>query len=77
MRVALDAFGSDKAPFPEIEGAIQAIKEEICDEIILVGDESVLRQALEKYYYDTNRIRIEHASERITMEDHAAEAVLA
>ncbi len=77
MRVALDAFGSDKAPFPEIEGAIQAIKEEICDEIILVGDESVLRQALEKYYYDTNRIRIEHASERITMEDHAAEAVRA
>ncbi len=77
MRVALDAFGSDKAPFPEIEGAIQAIKEDICDEIILVGDEAVLRRELEKYYYPKDRIRIEPASERITMEDHAAEAVRA
>lgn len=77
MRVALDAFGSDKAPFPEIEGAIQAIKEDICDEIILVGDEAVLRRELEKYFFARDRISIEPASERITMQDHAAEAVRA
>ena len=77
MRIALDAFGSDKAPFPEIEGAIQAIKEDICDEVILVGDEASLRNDLEKYFYDKDRILIEHASERINMEDHAAEAVRA
>lgn len=75
MRVALDAFGSDKAPYPEIEGAIQAIKEDFCQEILLVGDEAVLSKELEKYYYDRSRIRIVHASERITMEDHAATAV--
>ncbi|MBW6514638.1 MAG: phosphate acyltransferase PlsX [Candidatus Syntrophosphaera sp.] len=77
MRIAVDAFGSDKAPFPEIEGAIQAIKEDFCQEIVLVGDESILRHELEKYYYDPARISIVHASERITMEDHAAEAVRA
>ena len=30
MRIALDAFGSDKAPFPEVEGAVLAIKENLC-----------------------------------------------
>jgi glycerol-3-phosphate acyltransferase PlsX len=75
VRIAVDAFGSDKAPFPEIEGAIQAIKEDICKEIILVGDEAVLKRELEKYYYDHTRITVAHAGERITMEDHPAEAV--
>lgn len=75
MRIAVDAFGSDKAPFPEIEGAIQAIKEDCCQEILLVGDETILQRELDKYYYDSTRIRIVHASERITMEDHAATAV--
>ncbi len=75
MRIALDAFGSDKAPFPEIEGAIQAIKDDFCDEILLVGDETILKHELEKYFYDHNRITIVHASERIMMDDHAANAV--
>lgn len=75
MRIALDAFGSDRAPYPEIEGAIQAIKEDYSQEILLVGDEQTLRHELDKYYYPKDRIRIVHASERITMEEHAATAV--
>lgn len=46
MRIALDAFGSDRAPHPEIEGAVMAIKEDLCGEVILVGDESVLSAEL-------------------------------
>ena len=75
MRIAVDAFGTDKAPFPEVEGSIHAIKEDLCNEIILVGDEHILQAELDKYFYDHNRIRIYHASERIKMQDHAAEAV--
>ena len=37
MRIAIDAFGSDNAPFPEVEGAILAIKEDLCEKIVLVG----------------------------------------
>ncbi len=70
MRIALDAFGSDNAPFPEVEGAILAIKEELCDEILLVGKEKILSKQLEKYYYDRNRIRILPASEVISMDDN-------
>ncbi len=77
VRIAVDAFGSDKAPHPEIEGSIQAIKEDLCDVVLLVGDETILNKELEKYFYDPQRIKVVHASERISMEDHAASAVRA
>jgi len=75
VRIAVDAFGSDRAPLPEIEGAVQAIKEEVCQEVILVGDESILKPELDKFYYDPARIRIVHASQRIAMDEHPATAV--
>lgn len=75
MRLALDAFGSDNAPHPEIEGAILAIKEDLCQEVILVGDEKIISAELSKYYYDPARIQIEHASQRIEMGDSAAASV--
>lgn len=75
MRVAVDAFGSDNAPFPEIEGAVLAIKEDFCDEVILVGDEKIISQELGKYFYDPARISIVHASQRIEMSDSASTAV--
>lgn len=75
MRIALDAFGSDNAPYPEIEGAVLAIKEDLCDEVILVGDESIISRELGKYYYPPARISIVHASQRIEMGDSASAAV--
>jgi glycerol-3-phosphate acyltransferase PlsX len=75
MRIALDAFGSDNAPFPEVEGAILAIKEDVCNKILLVGREAQLKKELDKYFYDTSRIEIVPASEVITMEDSPAKVV--
>ena len=75
MRVALDAFGSDSAPFPEIEGAVLAIKEDLCREVILVGDQSIISAELSKYYYDPSRIKVENASQRIEMGEQAAASV--
>lgn len=75
MRIALDAFGSDNAPFPEVEGAIIAIKEDLCEKIFLVGDEEILKKELSKFFYDKDRIEIVHATEVITMEDNPARAV--
>ena len=67
--VALDAFGSDKAPFPEVEGAVIAINENLCDKIYLVGKEDILKKELSKFFYDTSKIEIVHASETISMSD--------
>jgi glycerol-3-phosphate acyltransferase PlsX len=69
MKIALDAFGSDNAPYPEVEGAILAIKEEVCDQVILTGREDELKSIMEKYYYDQQRIEIVPASQKVTMED--------
>ncbi len=73
--IALDAFGSDDAPQPEVEGAVQAIKENVCDQVILVGNKEIIQKELEKYFYPDNRIVVEHASQVIEMGEKASAAV--
>jgi len=75
MHIAIDAFGSDNAPSPEVEGAIIAIKEELCGKIYLVGKQDVLSKQLEKYYYPPDKIEIIHAPEVINMSDSPVKVV--
>lgn len=74
MRIVLDAMGSDSAPKVEVEGAIQAIQE-YGYEIVLVGDEPVIKSELSKYKYDPAKVIIVHAPERIAMNEPAALSV--
>lgn len=74
MKIALDAFGSDNAPFPEVEGAVMAVVEEICDKIYLVGNKEILERELDKYIYPKGKIEVVHTSEVISMEDNASTA---
>src|SRR5512146_1272041 len=75
--IAVDAMGSDRAPRPEIEGAILAARQHHV-RVLLVGREDVLRQEL-AHHHQAARLPIEivHASEAITMEDKAAQALRA
>ena len=75
MHIAIDAFGSDNAPFPEVEGAIVAIKEDVCDKIYLVGKADILTMELDKFFYDKSKIEVIHASETISMDDAPATVV--
>src|SRR6516164_8893451 len=73
--IALDAMGSDRAPRPEIEGAIQAARQ-LGARVLLVGPEDRLRMELGRHRGISDLpIEIVHASEVITMEDKAAQAV--
>jgi len=74
--IALDAMGTDRAPKPEIEGAIQAARR-FGIPVTLVGPEETLRAELSRYPVDSLPISIAHASEFITMEDKAVQAVRA
>src|SRR6202167_4046691 len=67
--IALDAMGSDKAPKPEIEGALQAARHHGV-RVLLVGPEDRLKSELARYP-GARRLPMEvvHASEVITMED--------
>jgi phosphate acyltransferase len=73
--IALDAMGSDRAPKPEIEGAIQAARQHGVH-VSLVGPEAILRPELSRYSAAASLpISIVHASEVVSMEDNAMQAV--
>ncbi len=75
--IALDAMGSDKRPRPEIEGAIQAARQ-YGVHVLLVGPEAVVRAELSRHPAAADLpIHVVHASEVITMEDKAVQAVRA
>jgi len=73
--IVLDAMGSDKAPEPELRGAILACRH-LPVRVHLVGPQEVLRPALHQHLRGEKLpIEIVHASEWISMEDKAAQAV--
>ena len=73
--IALDAMGSDRAPKPEIEGAIHAARH-LGLHVQLVGPETTLRAELARHPSAAQLpLEIVHASEVITMEDKAVQAV--
>src|SRR5215831_17762591 len=75
--IALDAMGSDRAPKPEIEGAIHAARHS-GTRVLLVGQQEQIKAELDRHRWASRLpIEIVHASEVITMEDKAAQAVRA
>jgi len=69
MKIALDAMGGDKSPVAEVEGAILAAREFKDIEIILVGDETLLREELKKYRIKGLSISVHHASQKVEMDE--------
>src|ERR1700753_3463313 len=77
--IVLDAMGSDKAPEPEIRGAIMAARQ-LGIRVHMVGPEDLLRPKLReclRAYPSAKRpsVFLVQASEWISMEDKAALAV--
>ena len=70
MRIVLDAMGSDTYPDPEVEAAVEAVKK-FGDEIILVGNEDLLKPKLE-FYGGDDKIKLVHAPEVLEMSDKPA-----
>lgn len=68
-------MGSDRAPRPEIEGAILATRQ-LGTRVLLIGQEDRIRPELDRHRWISRLpIEIVHANEVITMEDKAAQAV--
>lgn len=72
MKIAVDAMGGDKAPAEIIKGAVLAVEKYSC-EIILVGDEKIIRDELGDL--KNLPITIRNADEVIDMGEHPADAV--
>ena len=73
--IALDAMGSDRAPKPEIEGAIHAARNYDV-RVLLIGPEATIKAELDRHPSAARLpLEIVHASEVISMEDKAVQAV--
>jgi len=71
MKIALDAMGGDHGPAPCIEGAMQAAKE-FDVEVILVGDEAVLKRECARLRATDPRLSIRHAPQVVEMHESPA-----
>jgi glycerol-3-phosphate acyltransferase PlsX len=68
MRIALDAMGSDQFPQPDVEGAVMAARE-YGEEVLLIGDEKVVRPVLDALAPGKLPIQLLHAPEMLTMKE--------
>lgn len=60
MKIAIDAFGGDNAPLEIIKGAVCAV-EELGADIILVGDEQIIRTTAKDNGISLDKVEIVHA----------------
>ena len=77
MRIALDVMGGDNAPQAILEGAVESLGSlNDDDELVLVGDEEVIRAYLSKSGMDQDpRIEIVRSQDDISMMETPVEAV--
>lgn len=74
-RVVLDAMGGDNAPAAPVQGAVDAVKNRDDIQVVLVGQEDVIREELAKYTYAEDKIEIVHAEEVIETAEPPVNAV--
>ena len=74
MRIILDGMGGDNAPGAVVEGAVLASKE-IDHEIVIIGQEELIKQELKKYKYNHEKITVADAREVITNDEAPVRAV--
>lgn len=75
IMIVIDTMGSDNGPAVIVKGACQALADspDLC--VCLVGDESVIENALKENGADMDRVRIVNATEVITNYDHPVMAI--
>lgn len=75
IKIIVDAFGGDRSPSVNVEGAVKALNEIDDLYVILSGDEDILNKELSSYKYDTSRLEILDAKDVITCDDKPTEAI--
>ena len=68
MKIIVDGFGGDNAPLAVLEGCAAAVKEYGID-LIVTGDEQVIRKTAAEHQISLDGIEIVHAPDVISMHD--------
>ncbi len=78
MRIVIDVMGGDQGPAAVIQGAVAALSvpgHERIQRLFLAGLQSEIEAVLDRLKISDSRIEILHASEVLTMEDKATDAL--
>jgi len=75
ITIAIDAMGGDFGPSVTVAASLKALTKHSHLKLILVGDETVLRKALVDQSYDQSRLTLQHASQRVEMDEEPAQAL--
>ncbi len=68
MKIVVDIMGGDNAPFINIEGVIQYLNDpKSVGEVILVGQDDLIRHELQTRSFSSPRLHIQHASQVVMM----------
>ncbi len=68
MKIIVDGFGGDNAPLAVLEGCAAAVKEYGVD-LIVTGDESIIKKTAAEHQISLDKIEIVHAPDVISMHD--------
>lgn len=69
MKIVVDAFGGDYAPFEIVAGAVKALQENEKLQVVLVGDKDKITNILQQLIFVSDRLEIVHAPDVVTMDD--------
>lgn len=75
IKIVVDAFGGDRSPEANVEGAIQAINEDKDIKVIFTGKEDVLKEVLSKLKYNPEQVEIVPANDVIDCNESPTEAI--
>ncbi|MFC2075128.1 phosphate acyltransferase PlsX [Bdellovibrionota bacterium] len=73
-KIAVDVMSGDLGPTEAIKGAAE-VTQETSINVLLVGDQAIIQEVLEKTPHNPGQISVLHAPTVITMEDSPREAV--
>lgn len=75
ITIAIDAMGGDHGVAVVVPAALEALDRHPHLDLILVGDETAIRAAMEDAEPGQGRIRIRHASQTVAMDEPPAQAL--
>ena len=75
MKIVVDAFGGDYAPYEIVAGAVKALQENQELEVVLVGDKDKITEILQKLVFVSDRLEIVHAPDVVTMDESPTVAI--
>lgn len=69
MKIVIDAFGGDYAPYEIVAGAVKALQANEKLRVVLVGDKDKITDILQQLVFVSDRLEIVHAPDVVTMDD--------